>query len=341
METGMKPLSYATATFAVATLGWTALPADAADIMKFHHNLPEGSATDLGARKFEEIVEAKTGGAIDVQIFPNNALGDDVEAAQQMQFGAIHAAPIPTAKLSNFNPSLQLIDLPFLFPSQEVTYAVLDSEAVGGKLLDALSTSGFKGAAFWEAGFKQLTCNKLIETPSDYEGQKVRVMQSPLLIAQFEVMGASAIPIAFTEVYTALQQGVVDCQENPIVSINAMKFYEVQDYMMLSNHGYLGSALIFSKVWFDALDAETQTIMMDAALEAGAYQRKVSGEMTEALLAEIVAAGTTTVTTMSAEQITEFAAAMKPVHAMFEDTIGADLMAATYAEIEAQSAALK
>ncbi|MFT6222776.1 MAG: C4-dicarboxylate-binding protein DctP [Paracoccaceae bacterium] len=337
----MKSSLNLTAAVALALTSFGPVSASAETIMKFHHNLPEGSATDLGARKFEELVEARTNGEIDVQIFPNNALGDDVEAAQQMQFGAIHAAPIPTAKLSNFNPSLQLIDLPFLFPSQAVTYAVLDSEAVGGTLLDALAASGFTGGAFWEAGFKQLTCNKLIEKPSDYEGQKVRVMESPLLIAQFEMLGASAIPIAFSEVYTALQQGVVDCQENPIVSINAMKFYEVQDYMMLSNHGYLGAALIFSKVWFDSQPAAHQQILLDAALEAGAYQRQVSGEMTATLLEGIVSAGTTTVVEMTPTQIDEFSVAMRPVHDMFSDKIGTDLMAATYAEIEKQTALLK
>jgi C4-dicarboxylate-binding protein DctP len=328
----------ASAFLSVSTLA--AAPALAADVLKFHTNLPESSSTHMGALKFEELVEARTNGAIDVQIFPNNALGDDVEAAQQMQFGAIHAAPIPTAKLSNFNPSLQLIDLPFLFPSQAVTYAVLDSDAVGGKLLDALAPSGFVGAAFWEAGFKQLTCNKLIEKPSDYVGQKVRVMESPLLIAQFETLGASAIPIAFSEVYTALQQGVADCQENPIVSINTMKFYEVQDYMMLSNHGYLGSAFIFSKVWFDALPADTQEILMIAAKEAGDYQRQMSAEQTAGLLQQIVDAGTTEVVEMTPDQIAEFSAAMRPVHEQFADKIGRELLEATYAEIEKQSATL-
>ena len=308
-------------------------PVSAVEIMKFHHNLPAGSATDLGARKFEAIVESRTDGAIDVQIFPNNALGDDVEAAQQMQFGAVHAAPIPTAKLSNFNPSLQLIDLPFLFPSPAVTYKVLDSVTVGGELLEELSSSGFKGAAFWEAGFKQLTCNRLIESPADYIGQKVRVMQSPLLIAQFEMLGAAAIPIAFSEVYTALQQGVVDCQENPIITINTMKFFEVQDYMMLSNHGYLGSALIFSKVWFDAKDAATQKILMDAAIEAGAYQRVVSAEQAKTLLKDIIAEGSTTVVKMTPEQIASFSEAMKPVHELFADKIGVDLLTAAYNEI--------
>lgn len=306
-----------------------------AEVIKFHHDLPEDSAQHRGAMKFKELVESRSDGEYTVDIYANNALGDDVEVAQQMQFGAVQAAPIPTAKLSNFNPSLQLIDLPFLFPSVEATYTVLDSPAVGGQILEGLESSGFVGAAFWESGFKQLTCNRPVQAPSDYEGQRVRVMESPLLIAQFEAMGATAIPIAFTEVYSALQQGVVDCQENPIVSINSMKFYEVQDYMMISNHGYLGTAFIYSKVWFDQQSPEKQEILLEAAREAGDYQRAESQADAEALLEKIEAAGTTEIIELTPAQLDVFAEAMEPVHEEFADKIGADLLKAAYAEIEA------
>lgn len=301
-----------------------------AEVIKFHHDLPENSAQHRGAEKFKELVETRSNGAFTVEIYANNALGNDVEVAQQMQFGAVQAAPIPTAKLSNFNPALQLIDLPFLFPSVETTYEVLDSPEVGGRLLDALAASGLTGVAFWESGFKQLTCNHPVRSPADYEGRRVRVMESPLLIAQFETLGATAIPIAFTEVYSALQQGVVECQENPIVSINTMKFFEVQDYMMISNHGYLGTAFLFSKVWFDALSPADQEMLRSAAIEAGAYQRAESQADAGRLLEQIRAAGTTEILTMTPEELAGFAAAMKPVHEQFADRIGRDLLAAAY-----------
>jgi C4-dicarboxylate-binding protein DctP len=317
------------AAFALSATSTIAL----GEVIKFHHDLPETSAQHKGAEKFKELVETATDGAYTVEIYANNALGDDVEVAQQMQFGAVQAAPIPTAKLANFSPSLQLIDLPFLFPSVEATYALLDSEEVGGVMLDSLKASGFVGAAFWESGFKQLTCNHLVSTPEDYAGRNVRVMESPLLIAQFEALGATAIPVAFSETYTALQQGVVECQENPIVSINSMKFYEVQDYMMLSNHGYIGTAFIYSKVWFDAQPAEMQEILMTAAQDAGDYQRQVSAEDNERLLQEIRDAGTTEVVEMTPDQLTRFAEAMQPVHELFADRIGRDLLEVAYEEI--------
>jgi C4-dicarboxylate-binding protein DctP len=309
-----------------------------AEIIKFHHDLPEDSAQHRGAERFRTLVEDRSDGAYTVEIYANNALGNDVEVAQQMQFGAVQAAPIPTAKLSNFNPSLQLIDLPFLFPSVEATYKVLDAPTVGGELLNGLADAGFVGAAFWESGFKQLTCNHPVTKPSDYDGQRVRVMESPLLIAQFESMGATAIPIAFTEVYSALQQGVVDCQENPIVSINSMKFYEVQDYMMISNHGYLGTAFIFSKVWFDQQSADDQEMLLTAAREAGDYQREQSIADADSLLEKIANAGTTEIIELTPEQLEVFADAMKPVHEAFADRIGRDLLDAAYAEVEAATA---
>jgi len=320
---------------AAALMASTSIQAQ--EVLKFHHDLPEDSAQHMAAERFEELVEERTDGAIDVQIFANNALGDDVEVAQQMQFGAVQAAPIPTAKLSNFAPSLQLIDLPFLFPSPEVTYEFLDSD-VGMDVLADLEESGFVGAMFWESGFKQLTCNHEVTAPTDLDGRKARVMESPLLIAQFEELGATAIPIAFSETYSALQQGVVECQENPIVSILKMKFYEVQDYMMLSNHGYLGTAMIFSKVWFDAQDEETQAILLEAAREAGAYQREKSAELQGAYLQEIADAGTTTIVELTPEQIAGFSEAMKPVHAQFADKIGPELLERTYTKLDELSA---
>lgn len=312
-----------------------AASAQAQEVLKFHHDLPEDSAQHMGAVEFERLVEERIGDRIDVQIYANNALGDDVEVAQQMQFGAVHAAPIPTAKLANFNTALQLVDLPFLFPGPDIAYEVLDSE-VGMEVLEGLGPSGFVGVMFWESGFKQLTCNHVVSKPQDLSDRKVRVMESPLLIAQYEQMGATAIPVAFSEVYTALQQGVVECQENPIVSIHKMKFYEVQDHMMISNHGYLATAFIFSKVWFDGLDAETQEVLLTSAREAGVFQRERSRELEGEYLQQIRDAGTTDVHELTAEQLEVFSEAMKSVHAQFADRIGAELLDRVYAEIEQQ-----
>lgn len=334
----MKTTALAKSLLGATLVAFTFGPAAAQQTMTVHSNLTEASAQYQGLLMFKEQVEERTNGELEVQLFPNNALGDDVEAAQQIQTGAIHASPMPSAALSNFNPSLQLIDLPFLFPSREITYEVLDSEEIGGQVLDALEGSGFVGASFWENGFKQLTCNNPIREPGDYEGRNVRVMPSPLLIAQFEAVGATAIPIAFPELYTALQQGVVECQENPLVTISVMRFHEVQSHLTLSNHGYLGSPFIFSKVWYDQLPEEWQDILIEAAIEAGEHVREVTAEMDAEILEEIRAEGSTEIIELSEEELERFAEIMRPVHEQFADQIGRDLLEATYAKIEELSA---
>jgi C4-dicarboxylate-binding protein DctP len=305
---------------------------DAKSVLKFHHDLPEDSAQHVAAEKFRDLVAERTNGEIEVRIFPNNALGDDVQAAQQMQFGAIEGGIIPTAKLSNFQPTMQLPDLPFLFPSAEVAHKFLDSE-VGDELLASLDKIGLKGVTFWESGFKQFTCNNPVETPDDFDGRKVRVMESPIIIAQFRALGATPAPIAFSETYTALQQGVVDCQENPLVSIVKMKFHEVQSHTIISNHAYLGYALVFSKRWFDALDPETQKILVDTAREVTAFQREETARREKDYIATIEA-GSTNLTTLPEEHRGAFEEATRPVHEEFKSSIGAELLEKSYKKIK-------
>lgn len=317
----------------------TAPAALAQTVLKFHHDLPEDSAQHVAAEKFGDLVAERTGGEIIVQIFPNNALADDVQAVQQMQFGAIEGGIIPTAKLSNFKPAMQLPDLPFLFPSPAVAHAVLDGE-VGEELLATLDDVGLKGVTFWESGFKQFTCNNAITSPEDFAGRKVRVMESPIIIAQFEAMGATPVPIAFSETYTALQQRVVDCEENPLVSIVNMKFYEVQSDVVLSNHAYLGYALVFSKLWFDRLSPENQEILVTAAREVTPFQREETARR-EAGYIEVVEDSQASYSELPAESRPAFEEATRPVHDEFRDAIGPELVDKAYAEIDALREAAK
>jgi tripartite ATP-independent transporter DctP family solute receptor len=311
------------------------LTAGAAEL-KFHHDLPEDSAQHLAAEKFKAAVESRTEGKIKVTIFPSNALGNDVETTQQMQFGAIQGGIIPTAKLSNFVPSLQLIDLPFLFPSPAVAHKVLDSQA-GDKLLATLDKSGLKGVTFWESGFKQFTCNHAVVNPADFKGYKVRVMQSPIIMEQFKALGANPVPIAFTETYNALQQRVVDCQENPLVSITKMKFYEVQSNLIISNHAYLGYAFVFSKKWFDGLNPEEQKILVEAAREMTSFEREETARRESGYVKTITESGTK-VSQLNAAELEKFQAATRPVHKKFAQQIGQDLLDAFYTEIDKAAA---
>ncbi len=306
-------------------LGSSAL---AEEVIKLHHDQTTDSAQHDGTELFRDLVEERTNGRYTVEIYPNNALRDDVEVAQQMQFGAVHAAPIPTAKLTGFARDLGIIDLPFLFPSREVAYEFMDSDT-GMGIMDGLRDSGFEPAMFWESGFKQFTCNHAVNGPEDFANRNVRVMESPLLIAQFQALDARPVPISFSETYTALQQGVVECQENPLVSIANMKFNEVQDYLMISNHGYLGTAFIFSKVWFEGIPAEDQAILKQAVLDAGTFQREQSVAREQSYLDTIVAEGSTEVIEISDAEMANFRSAMDPVYEDF----GASLDDGVLAEV--------
>lgn len=311
-------------SFALGALAHTGMAS--ADInIKFHHDLPEDSAQHLAAERFRDIVAQRSGGEISVEIFPNNTLGDDVEVTQQLQMGAVEAAIIPTAKLSGFVPAMQIVDLPFLFPSPDVAHTVLDGQA-GDDLLATVEQVGLKGVTFWESGFKQFTCDQPVNGPEDFAGQKVRVMQSPIIMEQFKAMGANPVPISFGETYNALQQRIVDCQENPLVSITQMKFYEVQSDVIISNHAYLAYAFLFSQRWFDSLSPENQALLTEVARETTAFQREETSRREADYIATIEASGTN-VSTLDDAQLSAFREATAPVHDEFASDIGADLIA--------------
>jgi C4-dicarboxylate-binding protein DctP len=308
---------------AMAAAKWT---------MKFGHDMPEDSAQHVAALKYADLVKERTKGQVEVKVFPAQQLGTDPEMVQQAQMGTLEIVLPPTAKISGFAAQLQLADLPFLFPSKETCYQVLDGP-VGDKVLALLDAKGLKGVSFWESGFKQITANKAIRKPEDFAGMKVRVMESPLLIAQYKQVKANPVPIDFAETYNALQQGVVDAQENPLVSIVNMKFYEVQKYTMLSNHGFLGYAFLFSKKVYDGLPADIQKVMRDTARELASFERQDTARR-EAGYIERIKKGGSQIVTLSPQELQAFEKAFRPVHQQFAKTIGEDLLKETYAHID-------
>ena len=300
--------------------------------MKFGHDMPEDSAQHVAALKYADLVKERTKGQVEVKVFPAQQLGTDPEMVQQAQMGTLEIVLPPTAKISGFAAQLQLADLPFLFPSKEICYQVLDGP-VGDKLLALLDAKGLKGISFWESGFKQVTANKAIRKPEDFAGMKVRVMESPLLIAQYKQVKANPVPIDFAETYNALQQGVVDAQENPLVSIVNMKFYEVQKYTMLSNHGFLGYAFLFSKKVYDGLPADIQKVMRDTARELASFERQDTARRETGYI-ERIKKGGSQIVTLTPQELQGFEKALRPVHQQFAKTIGEDLLREAYAHIE-------
>jgi len=304
------------------------------DVIKvsYGHGFMEETPHNQSALKFKELVEERTGGKIMIEIFPNGQLGSAREMFESLQMGSQEIALLPTARISGFAPKLQLLDLPFLFPNREVAYQIFDGE-IGQSLLASLEQTGVKGVAIYEDGFKHFTCNKPIRTLDDFKGTKFRTMESPIIMKQFEALGANPVPIDFAELYNALQQGVVDGQENPLVTIVAMRFYEVQDYLTLSGHAYLGHVLMFSKKWFDGLSADIQKVLVDTGKELAIWQRQAVAAEEEKYLQTIKDSGTEVIT-LSDEEKAKMKEVTRPVHKLIEDIVGKELLEKTYTQIE-------
>jgi len=304
------------------------------DVIKvsYGHGFMQETPHHQSALKFKELVEERTGGKIIVEIFPVGQLGSAREMFESLQMGSQEIALLPTARISGFAPKLQLLDLPFLFPNREVAYQIFDGE-IGQSLLASLEQTGVIGVAIYEDGFKHFTANEPIRTLDDFKGTKFRTMESPVIMKQFEALGANPTPLAFSELYNALQQGVVDGQENPLVTIANMRFYEVQDYITLSGHAYLGHVFMFSKKWFDGLSADIQKVLVDTGKELAIWQRQAVAAEEEKYL-QTIKDGGTEIIILSDEEKAKMKEITRPVHKVIEDIVGKELLEKTYAQIE-------
>jgi C4-dicarboxylate-binding protein DctP len=305
--------------------------------MKLGHDQMEGTPHHVAALLFKKLVEERTNGNVVVNIFPAQQLGSAREMNEGMQIGTIEAVCLPTATFSGFDLTVGITDLPFIFPNPEVAYKVLDGP-VGDQLLKRLEKVNIIGGAYWTSGFKQFTGNFPIRVPTDYRGKKIRVMSHPVLIAQYEAMGASAIPIDFHELYNALQQRAIDGQENPLATIVNMRFYEVQSHMTISNHGMLGYILAFSKTWMDTLPANYRQIILAAAKEVAPFERAELHKLeTEKYLPTIRDSGTTIITLTENER-KAFEEVTRPVYQKLSvqlDAAGNQLLKDLLAAIDA------
>lgn len=300
--------------------------------ISYGHGFMPDTPHHKSALKFKEEVEKKTNGKVVVNVFPSSQLGSAREMFEGLQIGTQEMALVPTARISGFAPELQLFDLPFLFPSRESAYGLMDGK-VGTELLDTLKPQAVKGVAFYEDGFKHFTSNKKLEDPADFKGVKFRTMESPIVMNQFRALGSNPTPIDFSELYNSLQLGVVDGQENPLVTIENMKFYEVQKHLTLSSHAYLGHVLIFSEKWFEEQTEELQEILYEVGREVAVWQRaEVQKEETEYL--QTIKEGGTTVTELTDEQKAVLEEVTRPVHKEYVKMFGDELLNKVYDELQ-------
>jgi tripartite ATP-independent transporter DctP family solute receptor len=253
--------------------------ADAKTTIKLAHVVAEEDIFHIQSVKFKELVEERTNGEIEIKIFPNKQLGDkESDLITMVQTGTIGLATITCGPITSFDSFFGILDMPFLFRNKDHAYKVLDGP-IGQKFLDSLSSIGIKGLAFGERGFRNVSNNiRPITKPEDLEGIKIRVMQSPVYVETFKALGANPVPMGWGEVYTSLQQGIIDAQENPPWVIWAFKIYEVQKYYSLTGHSYAGNVIMMNQQLFDGLDQDTQKLLIDAAREASAYERKTNND---------------------------------------------------------------
>lgn len=258
---------------------------------KFAHSGSLEHQYQIGAEEFKKLVEKKSGGEIKVNIFPQGQLGGERDLAESIRMGVVETGAVGSGNMAGFVPEIQVFGIPFLFKSREQVYSVLDGPA-GKELADIMLKKGFLNLSFWEIGFRNVTNNvRPVKTPQDMKGLKIRVQESKIWIEFMKSLGAIATPIPFGELYTALQQKVVDGQENPVATIYSMKFYEVQKFLSLTGHTYEPALIVANPKWFNGLAPKHQAIIKEAAAEAAVYQRKFLAEKEKERLEIIKKAG--------------------------------------------------
>jgi tripartite ATP-independent transporter DctP family solute receptor len=294
-----------------------AAPAHAA-VLKLGHVLPPAHNWHVAATGFADEVTAATQGRVEIKVFPNSQLGSETAMIEGLQLGTVEMGLIGGASFQNIEPKLGLEGLPYAFSDHQHAYRVFDGEA-GNRLFGLLEKKGIKGLAWWENGFRNLTNGKrAIIVPDDLKGLKVRVTPDKIRLDTFKALGALPVPMAFAELYSALQQGAVDGQENPLAIIFSSNFFEVQKHLSLTNHVWSSATLVMAKGVWDKVSAADQQAIQKVAFTWRDKQRKMVQESSDDFLAKLKAKGMQVSTPNNAL----FVQAVAPVWKQYEDVFG-------------------
>lgn len=294
--------------------------------LKFGHPYNEQHPLARGAQRFADLVAERSDGNIEVEVFPNSTIGASRDLVESMQIGVVDFALVPTTNVASFYSPLDIFYLPFVFRDREHAYAVADGP-VGQKLYeDMLDKIGIRTLAMFESGFRTITTRETkVEQPSDMEGIKFRVVNNPLNVATFDALGANSTPMAISEVFTGLQQGTVDGQDNPIGNVRAFGFDKVQDYITLSNHQWAGIMFLADDKMWGPLPDNVKTLFADTAQEVQDWERKELNDQEATYLKEMKEDGMT-VTRLDPEQVEAFQNAMEPVWDEWRPKLGEELI---------------
>ena len=300
--------------------------------IKFATQNPKGHPIVLGMERFAEIVTAKSGGKIKVNLFPGGTLGSDQANVSAMQGGTLEMVSLNSGILASQVKDFAIYDFPFMFVNTKEADAVVDGP-FGKKLHGKLEAQGLVGLAYYELGFRNITNSKRpLMKVEDIAGLKLRVIPNPVNVDWVKALDANPTPLPFPEVYAALEQKAIDGQENPITVINANKFYEVQKFVAITNHQYNPQSVLMSKKFWDSLSAEERKIVGDAAAESALYQREQARGVVASALDNMKKNGMQ-VTEFTGAEITKFAARMKPVYEKHAPTVGDATVSELLAEL--------
>jgi C4-dicarboxylate-binding protein DctP len=299
-------------------------------VIKFSHVVAVDTPKGKAAEYFKKLAEERTKGRVKVEVYPNSALFKDGEEMEALQLGSVQ---ILAPSLAKFGPlgarEFEVFDLPYIFDDYDELHKVTQGP-LGAALLEKLESKGIVGLAYWDNGFKLMSANKPIRVPADYKGLKMRIQSSKVLGDEMKALGAIPQVMAFSEVYQALQTGVVDGTENPPSNFYTQRMHEVQKYAALTEHGYLGYAVIVNKKFWDGLPADIRTTLEGAMKETTKYANDIARKENDDALEAVRKSGKTEIIQLTPEQKAQMKQALLPVHKQNESRIGKDTIAEVY-----------
>jgi len=318
----MKNFLAASLLAAALALTGGAARADDPIVIKFSHVVAPDTPKGKGADKFKELAEKYTNGKVRIEVYPNSQLYKDKEEVEALQLGAVQMLAPSLAKFGPLGAKeFEVFDLPYIVPDKAALRRVTDGP-LGKSLFQKLESKGITGLAYWDNGFKIMSANKPLHLPADFQGLKMRIQSSKVLEAQFKALGAQPQVMAFSDVYQAMQTGVVDGSENTPSNMWSQKHFEVQKYATLSNHGYIGYAVIVNKKFWDGLPTDIRTQLDKAMAEATAYANDLSQKENDDALAAMKASGKITFIELTPAENAAWRKALDPVAAEMTSRIG-------------------
>ncbi len=297
-------------------------------VVKFSHVVAESTPKGQAALKFKELLETKSNGEFKVEVYPSSQLYGDKEELEALRANNVQLIAPSATKLVGFNPAFQLVDMPFLFASDQAAYKFYDGE-YGQKLLRSLESQGMLGLAWWPNGSKHFTNSKRpLKRPEDFKGLKFRTQSGGVLDEQFKALGAGSQTLAFGEVYVALQNGTVDGQENTFNNIETQKYAEVQKYMTVSGHGRIDYVVLTNTTFWNSLTDEQKKLFVECMKEATDFERQLADELNQKSFENLKNSGKLQIYTLTEEDRKAFVEAMKPVYDKYTDKIGKEYIEA-------------